>query len=81
MPRIAKTIFHMEVDNKEYHVSYNGSLTIPETKVQLKHNERLMRALAADDQLLTFFYNIVMPVVRYKRRQARKQKKAGSSRG
>ena len=72
MARVAKTVFRMEVNEKEYHVTYNGTLTCPETPEQRKHNERLMRALIADEQLLSFFYNIVMPVVRLKRREAKK---------
>ena len=76
MARIKKTILLMEVNDKEYSVKYNGSLKEPETKEQRKHNERLMRALLASDELLTFFYNIVMPVVRCKRREAKKKRQA-----
>ena len=75
MPRFKKTIFQMEVTEKKYHVSYSGTFTEPETREQRKHNERLMEALIADDKLLTFLYNIVTPVVRYKRREAKKQRK------
>ena len=75
MPRLAKTIFRLEVTDKEYQVRYSGTLSCPETREQRKHNERLMRALIADDNLLTFLYNIVNPVVRYKRREARKAAK------
>lgn len=77
MPRFKKTIFQMEVTEKEYNVSYSGTLAKPETREQRKHNERLMQALIADDKLLTFLYNIVTPVVRYKRREAKKQRKTG----
>ena len=73
MPRIAKTVFKMEVNENEYNVLYNGTLSCPETREQRKHNERLMRALLASDELLTFLYNIVDPVVRYKRREAKRQ--------
>ena len=73
MARLPKTTLLLEVNDKEFHVQYNGSLSAPETKEQQKHNERLMKALLADDRLLTFFYNIVTPVVRYKRREAIKK--------
>ena len=76
MARIKKTILLMEVNDKEYSVKYNGSLKEPETKEQRKHNVRLMQALLASDELLTFFYNIVMPVVRCKRREAKKKRQA-----
>ena len=76
MAKIPKTILHIEVNDKEYNVKYTGLISKPETKQQWKHNERLMRALMADDELLTFFYNIVNPVVRCKRREARKAAKA-----
>ena len=79
MPRLAKTIFQLEVNDKEYNVRYNGTLSCPETREQRKHNERLMRALLADNDLLTFLYNIVNPVVRCKRREARKAAKKASS--
>ena len=73
MSKLKKTILHIEVDDKQFEVQYNGSLSEPQTREQHKHNERLMRALLADDKLLTFFYNIIMPVVRCKRREARKK--------
>ena len=72
MARLPKTILLIEVNDKEYHVKYNGTIGVPETKEQRKHNERLMNALIASDELLTFFYDIVNPVVRFKRREARK---------
>ena len=75
MPRIKKTSLTIEVTDSEYHVKYTGSLIEPQTKEERKHNERLMRALLASDELLTFCYNIVMPVVRYKRREARKEER------
>ena len=75
MARIKKTSLTIEVTNDEYHVKYTGSLIEPQTKEQRKHNERLMWALLASDELLTFCYNIVMPVVRYKRREARKKER------
>ena len=79
MARFPKTILHIEVNDKEYNIKYNGSITEPETKEQWKHNERLMRMLLASDELLSFFYNIVNPVVRCKRREARKAAKNESN--
>ena len=81
MARLKKTILHFEVNDSEFNIKYNGSLTEPKTKEQRKHNERLMKALLADDVLLTFFYNIVNPVVRCKRREARRVAKADSKTG
>ena len=72
MSRLKKTIFQMEVTDSEFNVTYNGSLTMPKTPEERKHNERLMRALVASDELLNFLYNIVNPVVRFKRREAKK---------
>lgn len=72
MARLKKTTFLLEVNDQEYHVQYNGTLSAPETREQWKHNERLMRALLADDRLLNFLYNIVTPVVRCKRRETKK---------
>ena len=72
MARLKKTTFLLEVNDQEYHVQYNGTLSAPETCEQWKHNERLMRALLADDRLLNFLYNIVTPVVRCKRRETKK---------
>lgn len=75
MARFPKTILHIEVNDKEYNVKYNGTIKEPQTKEQLKHNERIMNMLLASDELLSFFYNIVNPVVRCKRREARKAAK------
>ena len=51
------------------------TIEVTDSKEERKHNERLMRALLASDELLTFCYNIVMPVVRNKRREARKEER------
>lgn len=75
MPKYKKTIFQLEVTDSEFTVRYTGELTEPQTKEDRKHNLRLMRALIANDTLLTFLYNIVNPVVRYKRREAAKKAK------
>ena len=75
MAKIKKTTLLIEVTDSEYHVQYNGSITEPRTPEQWKHNERLMRALISSDELLTFLYNIVTPVVRCKRREAKKARK------
>ena len=72
MSKLTKTIFKLEVNDKEFHAQYNGSLNRPETKEQQKHNERLMLALMASDELCNFLYEIIMPVVRFKRREARR---------
>jgi hypothetical protein len=73
MPRFKKTTLIIEVSDREYCVRYNGTFSCPQTPEQRKHNERLMRAIYANDQLLNFLYNIVTPVVRCKRREAKKQ--------
>lgn len=73
MSRIRKTILNIEVDDKEYNVQYTGKITEVRTKEELKHDTRLMDALIASDELLNFFYRIVMPVVRFKRREAKKK--------
>ena len=73
MSRLPKTFLKMEVTDSEFHIQYNGSFHEPQTKEQRKHNERLMLALAGNDDLFNFFYNIIMPVVRFKRREARKK--------
>ena len=75
MSRLTKTILNIEVNDKEFHIQYNGSIMEPQTKEQRKHNERLMRMLVADEDVFNFFYNIIEPVVRFKKREARKAKK------
>ena len=69
---IKKTIFHLEVNSKEYEASYTGTFKFPETKIDRKHDERIMSALMENDDLLYFLYRLVNPVIRYKRREARK---------
>ena len=75
MAKLKKTILNIEVNDKEFHIQYNGSIMEPQTKEQRKHNERLMRMLVADEDVFNFFYNIIEPVVRFKKREARKAKK------
>ena len=73
MSRLPKTFLKMEVTDTEYTVKYNGTLSCPQTKEQRKHNERLMRTLYENEDILNFLYNIVTPIVRLKRREARKK--------
>ena len=75
MPKIKKTILHIEVDDKEFDIKYSGSYEIPETKLQMKHDERLIRMLVADEKVFNFFYRIVAPVIRFKKREAKKAAK------
>ena len=79
MPKIKKTTLFVEVDDKEFTVSYSGTLAEPQTREQLKHNERLIKILISDDKLMDFFYNIVNPAVRYRKNKARKERKQGQS--
>ena len=69
---IKKTIFHLEVNSREYDATYTGTFKFPETKIDRKHDERIMSALMANEELLNFLYRLVTPVVRCKRREARK---------
>ena len=70
-----KTFLHVEVTNKEYHIQYSGSFKMSDDKKVYMHDERLMSMLMANDDILDFWYRIVMPVVRFKRREARRQLK------
>lgn len=79
MPRIPKTILNIEVNDKTYHVLYSGSFKYSNDKTARKHDQRLMEMLMASDEMLEFFYSLVMPVVRYKRREARKAAKKQSN--
>lgn len=73
MSRIPKTIFHLEVSDRIYNAKYTGSFKFSDDKTSRKHDERLMEVLIADDVLLNFLYGIVMPVVRFKRREAKRK--------
>ena len=75
MAKIKKTTLFVEVDDKEFTVSYSGTLAKPHTREELKHNERLIKILMSDDTLMDFFYNIVNPAVRYRKNKARKARK------
>ena len=79
MPRIPKTIFHLEVSDRIYDAKYTGSFKFSNDKTARKHDERLMDVLIADDVLLNFLYGIVMPVVRFKRREAKRKAKEQAS--
>lgn len=71
-----KTILHLEVDSKQFHVQYTGSFELSDVKAVRKHDERVMDALISDERLFRFFNRLVEPVQRYKRREAKKQAKA-----
>ena len=73
MARIPKTILKIEVNDKEYHVLYTGNFKCNADKTARKHDERLMRMLMDSDETLEFLYSIVTPVVRYKKREARRK--------
>ena len=75
MAKIKKTTLFVEVDDKEFKVSYSGTFDKPQTREQRKHNERLIRILISDDELMEFFSNIVNPAVRYRKCKARKARK------
>ena len=68
-----KTILSLEVNNKEWHLQYSGSVEPTDDKAAFKHDARIMDALMSDDKLLDLFYRLVTPVVRYKRREARRE--------
>lgn len=67
-----KTIFLMEVTNKEFNIQYSGKISGEKTKEQFKHDARLMRALYACPQALAFLTGIVSAVNRCKTREAKK---------
>lgn len=75
MARTPKTILSIKVGDKEFNIKYNGSFEYPETKLQMKHDERLMSMLLGDERAFNFFYRIVEPVVRFKKREAKKKNK------
>ena len=77
MPRMKKTVLHLEVNEKEWTLKSNLSLDYPQItdKIAFKHDERIMRALMSDDKLFRLFYRLVEPVLRCKRRDARRAAK------
>ena len=80
MPRMKKTVLHLEVNEKEWTLKSNLSLDYPQItdKIAFKHDERIMRALMSDDKLFRLFYRLVEPVLRCKRRDARRAAKKQS---
>jgi len=72
MAKIKKTTLFVEVDDKEFTVSYSGKFDKPQTREERKHNERLIRVLISDDELMEFFSNIVNAAVGYRKCKARK---------
>lgn len=72
MAKIKKTTLFVEVDDKEYTVSYSGKFDKPQTREERKHNERLIRILISDDKLMNFFDSIINAALRYRKCKARK---------
>ena len=75
MSKSRKTTLILEVNANEWHVQYTGSIKPPTDKDKFKHDARIMMALNSSDELLDFFYRLIDPVIRYKRRKARKAAK------
>ena len=72
-----KTILHIEVNNKDFEIQYNGSIAeMPTSKDDLKHDERLMRMLVSNKQAFDFFFRIVEPARRFYKREDKKKLKA-----
>ena len=70
-----KTILIIEVDKNEWNIKYTGSLLPTEDKEVFKLDARLMNMLTSDDRVLEFWNRILQPVLRYKRREARRNAK------
>lgn len=70
-----KTILIIEATDRTYTVRYSGSFKYSPDKAVRKHNERLINMLIDNDDLFEFLYNIVEPVVRYRRREAKRKAK------
>ena len=75
MAKSRKTTLLIEVTAKEWRAQYNGTFKNP-TKEQFKHDARLMSALISSPELFAFFNRILTPVIRCKRREARKKAQA-----
>ena len=74
MAKVEKTIMLVKIDDSNYEVQSNF---IPrrDDKVFRKHAERFMRMLLTDNEVFNFFYSTLEPVIRFKRREARKKAK------
>ena len=79
MAKLSKTILQIEVDDKEFHLSYTGIVEPKEEhdlKTCLKHDQRIMAVLLSDDRAFRLFARLYEPVKRYRQREEKKQRKA-----
>ena len=76
MAKSRKTTLLIEVTAKEWRAQYTGSFKTPTGKDQFKHDARLMSALISSPELFAFFNRVLTPVIRCKRREARKKAQA-----
>ena len=74
MAKIKQTILILEVNDKEWHLQYTGSIGFPQLrdKTNLKHDERIIRALISDRRLFELFQRLIEPAKRYYRRKDKK---------
>lgn len=74
MAKSRKTTLLIEVTAKEWRAQYSGSFKTPAGKDQFKHDARLMSALISSPELFAFFNRILTPVIRCKRREAKRER-------
>ena len=67
----SNTVLCIMCNKSEYRAFTSGSFEGFPEEQKLKHNERLIRTLAADKRLFDYLYSIVKPVKRFYNRQAK----------
>ena len=72
-PRWLTTIT-LQVSKDQWRLSYSGKVDNPTEKKEIRHDLRVISALASDERLCAFFYRLVKPALNYYRRQARQKK-------
>lgn len=69
------TVFFIYTNDKEYYTGYTGTYEPRTPEEKFAHDKRLMYVLMANENLLNLLYRIIMPVVRCKKREAKKKAK------
>ena len=82
----SKTVFTIEVTNKDYHIFYSGLFgfkwderTERERKEVHKHDDRIIRALIECPEAFQRLADFVHCIERFKRREAKKTQNNGTN--
>ena len=70
------TTLTIKVGKEEYEILYSGIIDEAQMRKSMRHDFRIMKVLLHDDKAYGLFRRLLLPVIRYRNRQLKKQRKA-----